>query len=53
MLEIQPPNTFSHIDDNETFSIFLAGSIELNTASRWQDKIKEELKILFFKDYTK
>jgi hypothetical protein len=44
MLEIQPPNTFSHIDDNETFSIFLAGSIELNTASRWQDKIKEELK---------
>lgn len=44
MIEIQAPKSFSHIDDKKTFSLFLGGSIEMNTAERWQDRLKEELK---------
>jgi hypothetical protein len=44
MQEIQAPNSISHIDDEKTLSIFLAGSIELNSAERWQDAVLRELK---------
>lgn len=44
MQEIQPPSPFNHVNDEVTLSLFLAGSIELNAAERWQDKIIDELK---------
>lgn len=44
MQEIQAPNSFSHINDFETMSIFLAGSIEMGTAEEWQKVIINEIK---------
>lgn len=43
MQEIQAPNSFKHINDFQTCSIFLAGSIELNSAEEWQKRIINEL----------
>lgn len=39
MVEIQSPHTRA-IDN---FSVFLGGSIEMDTAERWQDRIKSDL----------
>ncbi len=44
MQEIQAPNSFKHINDFQTCSIFLAGSIELNTAEDWQKRVIDALK---------
>jgi hypothetical protein len=44
MVEIQAPNSFSHVDDTKTFSVFFGGSIEMNTAEKWQERLAAELK---------
>lgn len=44
MQEIQSPNSISHISDYDTLSIFLAGSIELDTAEKWQAAVLDALK---------
>lgn len=40
MQEIQSPNPFT---DLTTLSVFLGGSIEMDTAERWQDRLKTDL----------
>lgn len=40
MIEVQAPNEYE-IDDDPT--IFLAGSIEMGTAERWQDRVVKAL----------
>lgn len=39
---IKPPNSFDN-EIKKSFSIFLAGSIELNTAEKWQEEIEKKL----------
>jgi hypothetical protein len=39
MIEIKAPNNY----DKDKFSVFLAGSIEMGTAEKWQDEIVELL----------
>lgn len=42
MIEVQPPHRLSgHY--NSFPSVFLAGSIEMNVAEKWQDRIKRDL----------
>jgi nucleoside 2-deoxyribosyltransferase len=40
MQEIQSPNSFAKIDK---ISVFLGGSIEMDTAEKWQDRLKSDL----------
>lgn len=40
MQEIQSPNSFANIDK---ISVFLGGSIEMDTAEKWQDRLKSDL----------
>jgi hypothetical protein len=40
MQEIQSPNSFANIDK---ISVFLGGSIEMDTAEKWQNRLKSDL----------
>ena len=40
MQEIQSPNSFTNMDK---LSVFLGGSIEMDMAERWQDRLKSDL----------
>ena len=41
-IEIKPPN-WEGVEAGEHFSIFLAGSIEMDSAEKWQEKVVKEL----------
>lgn len=41
MIQIKPPHNYDY--DNETVTIFLGGSIEMNSAERWQERIASDL----------
>lgn len=42
----KPPQNISKIIQNKRCSVFLAGSIELDKAEKWQDKVANELIVL-------
>ena len=39
MIEVQAPNAYQHLD---TYTVFLGGSIEMNTAEEWQKRVIRE-----------
>lgn len=39
MIVLQPPASLAPLDANDTPSLFLAGSIEMDDAPRWQDEL--------------